>query len=477
MKHVTGNTLVVISIASLLLAATPSHAFDTLVDNGPSSNRVDVVFLGDGYTAADHTAGTYTTDINSYLGYMFSNTANTDPFHRYRNYFNVHSIDVFSNESGADKPLDSIYVDTALDASYSWGGGVERLLYVSNSKANAAKNAGLSGASFSAEMQFVTVNDTKYGGGGGSYAVYAGGNNAAYEVAMHEMGHSFDNLADEYGGHAGPYAGGEPSEVNVTKNATGAKWSHWLGYDQPGIGIIGAYEGARYYNTGLYRPSNSSKMRNLGRPFDVVGREKIILDIYALVDPLDAWRDNSLPLTDPGDLFVERIDDSVIDVEWFVDGAPVPGADGETFDLVNFGYGPGVYDVEARAFDPTGFDPVDGWVRVNTSELEQTVGWDVTVTPEPATMSLLLLGGLAALRRRRRARALPGASATAKASPEDAQGAEGEHRQCSRFGNRNYVRVRVPADCLDLQAEHVNFAPSPPKRIMPLRVRNCRRLA
>ncbi len=294
MKYVSGNTLIVISIASLLLAVTGLQAFDTLVDNGPSSNRVDIVFLGDGYTAADHTAGTYTTDINSYLGYMFSNTANTDPFYRYRNYFNVHSIDVFSNESGADKPLDGIYVDTALDASYSWGGGVERLLYVSTSKANAARNAGLSGASFSAEMQFVTVNDAKYGGGGGSYAVYSGGNGSAYEVAMHEMGHSFDNLADEYGGYPGPYAGGEPSEINVSTFSNGAKWSQWLGYNQPGIGVIGAYEGARYYDTGLYRPSNNSKMRSLNRPFDAVSREKIILDIYALVDPLDAWRDNSL---------------------------------------------------------------------------------------------------------------------------------------------------------------------------------------
>ncbi|MDP6045950.1 MAG: M64 family metallopeptidase [Phycisphaerae bacterium] len=401
MKHVTRSTLSVISAACLLLAATYAQGVVTVINNGPSANRVDVVFLGDGYTAADHAAGTYTTHINSYLNYMFANTTNSDPFYRYRNYFNVHRIDVTSNESGADKPLDSIYVDTALDASYSWGGGVERLLYVNGSKANAARNASLAGASFSAEMQFVTVNDAKYGGGGGSYAVYAGGNGSAYEVAMHEMGHSFDNLADEYGGSAGPYAGGEPSEVNVTKNSTGAKWSQWLGYNQPGIGVIGAYEGARYYNTGLYRPSNNSKMRSLNQPFDAISREKIILDIYALVDPLDAWRDNSLPLTDPGDLFVERIDDSVIDVEWFVNGAPVAGAAGETFDLLDFGYGAGLYDVEARAYDPTAFDPVDGWVRMNASELEQTIAWDVTLTPEPATMALLMFGGLAVLRRRK----------------------------------------------------------------------------
>ena len=97
-------------------------------------------------------------------------------------------------------------------------------------------------------MKLVTVNDTKYGGSGGSFAVYAGGNSSAPELAMHELGHSFSNLADEYEGNTGAYFGPEPAEVNVTKDAGGAKWSHWLGYEQPGIGTIGAYEGGRYYS-------------------------------------------------------------------------------------------------------------------------------------------------------------------------------------------------------------------------------------
>ncbi len=383
---------IVVSVLVGVACRAFGASFTTIVDNGPSSNRVDVVFLGDGYTAADIGAGIYLDHVTGYLDHMFSDSLNSEPYYRYRNYFNVHLVEVVSNESGADVPPESIDRDTALDASYYYDGTTERLLYINNSKANNARNAALAGAGFTAEMQYVTVNDTRYGGGGGSYAVYAGGNGSAAEVALHEVAHSFSDLADEYGGYAGPYEGTEPGNVNVTKDPTGAKWSRWHGYDQPGIGVIGAYEGGRYYDTGIYRPSQNSKMRNLYQPFDAVSREKIVLDIYDLVDPLDSWRDNSTQLVDPGDLFVNRIDDLVIDMEWFVDGTLVPGANGDTFDLTDYGYGPGDYLVSARAYDPTAFEPVDGWVRMNQEDLEEFVSWDVTLSvPEPTMGCLFAL--------------------------------------------------------------------------------------
>ncbi len=130
----------------LLLAATAATAnspvsaglVSTLVDNGPSSNRVDAVFLGDGYTAADITAGTYANHIGHYLNHMFADALNSDPFYRYRNYFNVYSIEVVSNESGADDPLQNDYRDTALDASYLYDGYTDRLLYIDSAKATEA---------------------------------------------------------------------------------------------------------------------------------------------------------------------------------------------------------------------------------------------------------------------------------------------------------------------------------------------------
>ena len=358
----------------------------TIIDNGPSSNRVDIVFLGDGYTTVDIAAGKYANHINNYLNHMFSDSLISDPFFRYRNYFNVHSVEVVSNQTGADVPPEGIFRDTALDASYYFDDSTERLLGINHFKANAKRNVALAGAGFTAEMQYVTVNDTRYGGSGGLYAVYAGGNGSAAEVALHEVAHSFSDLADEYGGFTNRYTGSEPSEVNVTKNASGAKWSRWHGHDQPGIGVMGAYEGGRFYDTGLYRPSNNSKMRSLNRPFDAVGRERIILDIYDLVDPFDFWLDNSLPLFNPEKLFVDLIDDNVIEVEWFVDGGLVPTASGDTFIPTDFGYGPGDYVVSARGFDPTAFDPIDGWVRMNQSNLEEYVAWNVTISDLPSVV-------------------------------------------------------------------------------------------
>jgi hypothetical protein len=229
-------------------------------------------------------------------------------------------------------------------------------------------------------MNFVTVNSTKYGGSGGNYAVFAGGNSSASEIALHEVAHSFSRLADEYGGNPGSYSGNEPNQVNVTKDPTGDKWSRWLGYSQPGIGTIGAYEGGLYYDAGIYRPSQNSKMRNLNRPFDAVSREKIILDIYRYVNPFDAWAVNSAPLVDPDELWVDVVDSSVIGVEWFVNDILIPTATEATFNLSALDFGPGDYTVTARGYDPTAFDAVNGWVRMSQNQLEQFVSWQVTLT-------------------------------------------------------------------------------------------------
>lgn len=370
-------------VAGILVAVNVSisfAAYTTIIDSGPSANRVDIVFLGDGYTADNIAAGIYDDHVHAYLDHMFSNSLNADPFYRYRNFFNVHTIEVVSAQSGADVPPEGIFRNTALDAKYFGDGEIERLLTVSTSKANAARNAALADAPFTAEMQFVTVNDTKYGGSGGAYAVFAGGNYLAQEVALHEVAHSFSNLADEYGGRVEMYTGSEPREVNVTKNASGSKWSHWIGYEQPVIGTIGVYEGGKYYDQGLYRPSVNSKMRNLNRPFDAVSREKIILDIYNYVEPFDSWSNNSTPLLDPGELFVELIDEAVISVEWLVNNELIENAVGTFFDLADFGFGPGEYSVTARGYDPTAFDPINGWVRRDQQRLEQFITWDVTLS-------------------------------------------------------------------------------------------------
>jgi hypothetical protein len=391
-----GDAWLVAPLFGVLLCAAAARADHiTVINNGPNSNRVNMVFLGDGYTTSQINT-TYPAHIVAMTNHMFNppgGVVTRDPYPRYENFFNVHRVNVISNQSGADVVPEGILRDTALDAAYYFDGSTERQLYISDTKANAALNSALADAGFTADIPMVAVNDTRHGGASGTFAVYAGGNASSTETALHEIGHLFNGLADEYGGFTLPYGSSEPREINVTKDPSGAKWAHWHGYTQEGIGVIAAFEGAKYYDIGLYRPSQNSKMRNLGQPFDAISREKIILDIYALVDPLDAHLSNITPLIDPPELWVDSIDPRVIDVEWFVNGTKVPGARGEHFSLLDHGFGAGVFDVQARAFDPMGFDPVNGWVRRNQDQLEQTVSWTVTQTvPEPATIVLAFLG-------------------------------------------------------------------------------------
>ena len=390
-----GAWLVAPLLGAFLLASAARAGHTTVINNGPNANRVNMVFLGDGYTAGEiHSA--FPAHIVAMTNHMFNPPANNvtrDPYPRYKNFFNVHRVNVISNESGADVAPEGIFRDTAFDAAYYFDGSTERQLYISDTKANAALNLGLSDAGFTADIRMMTVNSSRHGGASGTYAVYAGGNSSSTETALHEMGHLFNGLADEYGGFTLPYGSSEPREINVTKDPSGAKWAHWKGYMQAGIGVIGAYEGAKYYDHGLYRPSQNSKMRSLGQPFDAIAREKIILDIYAIVDPLDNHLSNVVPLVDPAELWVQAIDPRVIEVEWFVNGSKVPAARGEHFRLLDHGFGEGVFSVNARAFDPTGFDPDNGWVRRNQDQLEQNVSWTVTQTvPEPATILLATLG-------------------------------------------------------------------------------------
>ncbi|MEZ6093375.1 MAG: M64 family metallopeptidase [Pirellulaceae bacterium] len=401
--------LLTLAIVCLNLSLASAQTYTTMVNNGASSNRVDMIFIGDGYLAGQLET-TYVSHIQGTLDHFFSNPI-SNPLNRYSSFFNVHRVNIASNQEGADKPLDNIYVDTALDASYSWGGGVERCLYFNTSKASIAVNTALAGSGIDTNdgMLLGVVNDSKYGGCGGSWGVYAGANSLAREIAIHEIGHSFANLADEYFYTNDHYSGNEPSTWNVTTDPNLGKWDRWLGYVDPDtdIGAIGYYEGAQYNATGIYRPSDNSKMRALNRPFDAISREKFINDIYEEVDPLDGWLDNGNILLNPDELWVDTVDPMVINVEWFIDGVST-GLFGETLDISSLGLANGDYVLTAHAYDGIldhafSGDSLDWW-RLDGTALQQDISWNITyAVPEPTSTLLLGLGiGLVSLKRRRK---------------------------------------------------------------------------
>lgn len=318
------------------LYATAAEPFVTLVDNGPTSNRVDLVFVGDGYTAPE--LGAYASDVDSIVPVFFAKV----PLDEYSSHFNVHRVDVTSNESGVDNdPVQGILRDTALDMTY-WCGGTERLLCVNVGKATNKANSAPA-----VDQILALANSSKYGGAGypgNDLGTLAADNGAAIEIALHEFGHSMGDLADEYD-YGGPqtYTGGEPSAQNVsiheaaTMESLEVKWWRWL--SDPSIGT---FEGANYSVFGIYRPNSNSLMRNLGQPFGKVNREQMIFKIYETVDPID----DATPASENSPTAVYFVDPvhptgHLLDVQWSLDGVPIVGATGETLDASTLSLTPG----------------------------------------------------------------------------------------------------------------------------------------
>ena len=349
----------------------PPPEYISLLNNGDSSNRIDIWFAGDGYTADDRDQ--LIADVQAQMDFLLGDALG-EPFGAYADYFNVHIVFPPSAERGADRPEDGLYVDTALNASYSWGGGVTRCLYFDTGLAFAAVDE-VRPDGVDADMFFGVVNSDIYGGCGGSWAVYAAGVGIAGDLALHEVGHSYVGLADEYWTAGENHGGGEPWDVNVTTDPTGAKWSHWLGFDDGVLGPIGAFEGGYYSEFGIYRPTMDSKMRSLGRPFDAIAKEQFVLRFYEDVDPLDDWAFSAAAggVTDEYAFWLDTISDEAISQAWSLDGAVIEGATGTALSLGTLGLAPGTYTLSARAYDDT---PL---VRLETDLLSQTVSWEVTL--------------------------------------------------------------------------------------------------
>lgn len=258
----------------------------TIIDNGDSANRVDLVIIGDGYTAAEMSK--YASDVAA----VASGFLGIEPYAGYDGFFNVHRIDVVSNESGVDHPESSIYKDTALDSTYNCS-GIQRLICSDTGTAQTIAQSQLTANQ--RDIIMIVVNDATYGGSGGSIAVIST-HASAVDLALHEIGHSFGLLADEYTDNPELCNPSEPSEPNSTTitNRNTTKWAHWIDAATPiptptGYGNTpGLYTGSRYCVSGMYRPTNNSMMRSLGQPFDAINEEALIKRFYAFADPIDS---------------------------------------------------------------------------------------------------------------------------------------------------------------------------------------------
>ena len=194
----------------------------TIQKTGEPEARVDFLILGDGYTAAE--AKKFEADARRLTETLFA----TSPFKENRKSFNVWAMAPPAAESGISRPSTGIYRDSPIGATYD-AFGSERYVLTFDNRA-------LRKAAQFAPYEFieVLVNNRTYGGGGifNLYSTVAADNAFANYVFVHEFGHHFAALADEYYTSSVAYAPAtdrvEPWEPNVTAllDVSALKWRH-----------------------------------------------------------------------------------------------------------------------------------------------------------------------------------------------------------------------------------------------------------
>jgi len=258
-----------------------AQVFETvpLMQNGANDKRITIAILGDGFTANE--LPSFTTSAQSTINYLFS----TSPYMEYKNYFNAYAVKVVSQESGIKHP------GTAWDVTEpvfpvsnpnnyfgsSFDTGVHRCYSVySGTKITQVLAANVPDY----DVVYILGNTTQYGGCGGYYA-FATLDALANQILVHELGHSFAQLADEYW-----FAPGERINRTQVSDPATIKWKNWLGIN--GVGIYPHAESPSWY-----RPHQSCTMRTLGPQFCSVCKEGIVEKIHSLVSPVDDYFPNN----------------------------------------------------------------------------------------------------------------------------------------------------------------------------------------
>ncbi len=191
-----------------------------LVTNGDSSSKVDLLILGDGYTAAER--GKFETDARRLVDILFA----TSPFKERRSDFNVWGLCPPATESGISRPSTGTWRRSPVGAQYDAFGSERYVLTFDNR----AFRDYASQAPY--DVVEILVNGRTYGGGGifNLYATVAADSAWAPYVFVHEFGHHFAALADEYFtsdvAYNPPATRVEPWEPNVTAllDAASLKW-------------------------------------------------------------------------------------------------------------------------------------------------------------------------------------------------------------------------------------------------------------
>ena len=254
--------------ADYYILSDSMHRFkvEKLMYSGDPADHVDVAFLAEGYT--EDQMPKFIEDARSMMDYFMS----VEPYNSYRDKFNFYAVMSPSDESGVTVPGKEVYVNTNIHSSF-YTFDMDRYLTSFDTKSiyDIAANVPF-------DAIFVLVNSTRYGGGG-FYNHYCEGtvdNQYSRIVAVHEFGHSFAGLADEYYNAEVTYSDFynlkvEPWEPNITTNVDfSSKWKPMLADSVPVPtpritkynGVTGMFEGGGYSGKGIFSPQMDCRMKS-----------------------------------------------------------------------------------------------------------------------------------------------------------------------------------------------------------------------
>ena len=238
--------------------------YTTLMEAKDPDHCIHIAYIAEGYQEQE--MDVFMNDVKIAMEALFAH----EPFKKMKDRFNVVAVKAPSKESGTSEPSKGIWKNTALhshfDTFYS-----DRYLTTLHLK---DLHDWLAGTPY--EHIIILVNSNHYGGGGilNSYNLTSTHHSKYRPVVVHEFGHSFCGLGDEYAYETEDIpmypAEVEPWEPNLTtlKNFE-VKWKDMIDAKTPVptpqsriyINKVGVYEGAGYSLKGVYRPMQDCRMR------------------------------------------------------------------------------------------------------------------------------------------------------------------------------------------------------------------------
>jgi hypothetical protein len=255
---------------------------------GKPEEKVDLVILAEGYTIAEMQK--FEDDVRRVTGYLFEE----EPFKSRKKSFNVRAVLSPSHDSGTDVPGEGIYNNTLFNSTF-YTFDVSRYLTTSDMKSvyDAA-------AAVPYDQIYVLVNTKRYGGGGfyNFLNICSSDHSLTKEVFVHEFGHGFAGLGDEYYNSEVAYEDYynlkiEPWEPNITTLVDfSKKWKAMVDASTPiptpresgYANKVGAFEGGGYMSKGIYSPYIDCRMKsNDAKRFCPVCTDAIIrkIDFYS----------------------------------------------------------------------------------------------------------------------------------------------------------------------------------------------------